>query len=85
MIIFGILKLLISLPASLLSDFTTIAEAPSFYFQWVSDVQPYFEVARYIIPLEQLIPLFLAIIAIIVIRVVIALIRMFFGKIIPLW
>lgn len=88
MIIKNIVSTLLSIvlgPFSILTDFFALLEAPKFYFTWVKDVFPYFECLRYIIPLEELIPLFIAIIGILVIRVVIALIRMLFGKVIPIW
>lgn len=83
-IITGILSIFLG-PLSFLTNFLDMAKAPRFYFTWVSDVLPYFECLRYIIPLEELIPLFVAIIGLTVIRVVIALIRVIFGKIIPIW
>ena len=70
---------------SFVIDFFDMLKAPRFYFEWVSDIVPYFECIRYIIPLEQLIPLFIAIIGVTVIRICIALIHIVFGKIIPLW
>lgn len=88
MIIKGIITAILSIffsPVSLLTNFIDMAKAPSFYFVWVTDVLPYFECLRYIIPLEELIPLFVAIIGVTVIRIAIALIKMFFGKIIPIW
>ena len=88
MIIKGILSAICSLflgPFSFLTDFFGMLKAPKFYFTWIKDVFPYFECLRYIIPLEELIPLFLCIIGLIVIRVVISLIRMLFGKVIPIW
>ena len=88
MILKGILELLISLYASMFSgitDFFDMLQAPSFYFGWLSDVLPVFACIRYIIPLVQLIPLFVAIIAILVIRIVIALLHVIFGKLIPIW
>lgn len=83
-IIIGILSIVLG-PLSFLTNFLDMAKAPQFYFTWVSDILPYFECLRYIIPLEELIPLFVAIIGLTVIRVVIALIRIIFGKIIPIW
>ena len=88
MILKGIITAIMSIvlgPLSFLTNFLDMAKAPRFYFTWVSDILPYFECLRYIIPLEELIPLFVAIIGLTVIRVVIALIRIFFGKIIPIW
>lgn len=83
-IITGIMSIFLG-PLSFLTNFLDMAKAPRFYFTWVSDILPYFECLRYIIPLEELIPLFVAIIGLTVIRVVIALIRIIFGKIIPIW
>lgn len=88
MIIKGIITAALSIflgPLSFLTNFLDMAKAPRFYFTWVTDVLPYFECLRYIIPLEELIPLFVAIIGLTIIRVVIALIRVIFGKIIPIW
>lgn len=88
MIIKGIITAILSLvlgPLSLLTNFIDMAKAPKFYFEWVSDVLPYFECLRYIIPLEELIPLFVAILGVTVIRIALALIRLFFGKVIPIW
>ena len=88
MIIKGIITAILSIfygPLSILTNFVDMAKAPSFYFGWVTDVFPYFECLRYIIPLEELIPLFVAIIGVTVIRIAVALIKMFFGKIIPIW
>lgn len=88
MIIKGIITAILSLvlgPLSFLTNFIDMAKAPKFYFEWVSDVLPYFECLRYIIPLEELIPLFVAIIGVTVIRIVLALIRLFFGKVVPIW
>lgn len=88
MIIKGIITALLSIilgPLSFLTNFLDMVKAPSFYFTWVTDLLPYFECLRYIIPLEELIPLFVAIIGLTVIRIVIALIRLVFGKVIPIW
>lgn len=83
-IIEGFMKFFLG-PLSIIPTFITMTEHPRMYFTWVADVMPYFECMRYILPLEQLIPLFMAIIAITLIRIVIALIRVIFGKIIPIW
>ena len=72
-------------PFSIIGFFIDLNNPPSFYFDWVDDVEPYFECLRYIIPMEGLIPLFVAIISITGVRVVIALIKMIFGKIVPIW
>lgn len=88
MIIKGIITAILSIffaPASLLSNFIDMAKAPRFYFTWLSDVVPYFECLRYIIPLEELIPLFIAILGLLFIRIAIAIIKLLFGKIVPLW
>ena len=88
MIIKGIITAILSLvlgPLSLLTNFIDMARAPSFYFEWVTDVLPYFECLRYVIPLEELIPLFVAILGVTIIRIALALIRLFFGKVIPIW
>ena len=88
MILKAIIKVLLSLffaPSTLVSSFVDMSRPPSFSFTWVDDVLPYFECIRYIIPLDQLAPLFVCIIAILVVRIVVAVIRLFVGKIIPVW
>ena len=57
-IITGFLTIFLG-PLSFLGAFIDLSQPPSFYFGWVSDLEPYFECLRYIIPLEGLIPLFL--------------------------
>ena len=88
MIIKAIITAILSIflgPLSFLTNFIDMAKAPRFYFTWMSDVLPYFECIRYIIPLEELIPLFVAILGVTFIRIAIAAIRLLFGKIIPIW
>lgn len=83
-ILVGIMSIFLG-PFSLLTNLFDMTRHPRFYFEWMSDVQPYFECLRYIIPLEELIPLFIAIIALLVIRIGIALIKLLFGKVVPIW
>lgn len=88
MIIKGIITAIMSIflgPLSFLTNFIDMAKAPKFYFTWMTDVLPYFECIRYIIPLEELIPLFIAILGVLLIRITIALLRLLFGKVIPIW
>lgn len=83
-IIKGIMTLFLG-PISLLPGFIEMSTHPRMYFTWMADVFPYFECLRYVLPLEQLIPLFVALIGVTLLRIIIALIRVFFGKIIPIW
>ena len=88
MILKTILSALISIclgPFGMTTKFFDMMKAPKFYFRWIVDIFPYFECLRYIIPLEELIPLFIAILAVLLIRIIIALMRLFFGKVIPIW
>lgn len=65
--------------------FFDMLKAPQFYFQWVTDIKPYFDCIRYIIPLDQLVPLFIAIMGVTLVRITIALIHLVFGKLFPIW
>lgn len=83
MITAAIILFLLSIPSSLLSDFD--APAPDFMFDWTDTLNQYFAVIRYILPLRELIPLFICVFAIIAIRIAIAVVKLIFGKVVPVW
>lgn len=90
MIINAIIRLILGIalaPTSILSKFLDMTASPEMYFDWVSDIAPYFECIRYIIPLDSpyMIALFVAIITVTAIRIIVALVKLFVGKIVPVW
>ena len=84
MIIMGFMTIFLG-PLSFIGSFIDLSKPPEFYFGWVQDLDPYFACLRYIIPMQALIPLFLAVFSITIIRIIIALIKLIFGKVVPIW
>ena len=83
MITAAIIEFLLSIPSTLLSGFD--APAPDFMFDWSGSLNQYFAVIRYVLPLRELVPLFICIFAVIALRIFIAVVKLIFGKVLPVW